>query len=94
MTYAPEQETAIAYWTRPQYIDVRGRVQIGVAAYALEGIEKVEFYFEDAEIVPKQLEGDLTFDGKVDVDDLNYILSNWDTTGPIDLVRVLGNWVQ
>ena len=94
MTYAPEQETAIAYWTRPQYIDVRGRVQIGVAAYALEGIEKVEFYFEDAEIVPKQLEGDLTFDGKVDVDDLNYILSNWDTTGPIDLVRVLGNWGQ
>lgn len=93
MTYTPENEMAIAYWTRPQYFDARGRVKIGVAAYALEGIEKVEFYFEDAEtIIPTQLEGDFTMDGKVNVDDLNYVLANWGIMGPTDLVRALGNW--
>jgi hypothetical protein len=90
MSYAPENETAIAYWTRPQYLDVRGRMNVGVAAYALEGIEKVEFYLEGD--VPTQLEGDFTLDGEVNIDDLNYILENWNTTGPRDLCRVLGNW--
>ena len=90
MSYAPENETAIAYWTRPQYVDVRGTVNIGIAAYALEGIEKVEFYLEgDA---PIQLDGDFTLDGKVDVNDLQYILDNWNDTGPRQLCQVLGNW--
>ena len=92
MSYTPENETAIAYWTRPQYIDISGKMNIGVAAYALEGIEKVEFYLQDANKIPDQLEGDFTMDGKVNVDDLNYILANWGTHGPRDLVRVLGNW--
>ena len=43
MAYTPQDETAIAYWTRPQYIDVSNKTKIGVAAYALEGIEKVEW---------------------------------------------------
>ena len=90
MSYAPENETAMAYWTRPQYLDVRGRMKIGVAAYALEGIEKVEFYLEGD--VPVQLDGDFTLDGRVDIDDLNYILENWNTTGPRQLCQVLGNW--
>ena len=90
MTYTPENETAIAYWTRPQYLDVRGTMKIGVAAYALEGIDKVEFYLEgDA---PTQLDGDFTLDGVVNFDDLQYILDNWQNTGPRDLLRVLGNW--
>ena len=90
MSYSPQNETAIAYWTRPQYLDVRGRMKIGVAAYALEGIEKVEFYLEGD--VPVQLDGDFTLDGRVDIDDLNYILENWNTTGPRELCQVLGNW--
>jgi len=91
-TYKPENETAIAYWTRPQYIDVSGKTKIGVAAYALEGIEKVEFYLQDADKIPTQLSGDFNLDGKVNVDDLNYILANWGTVGPRDLVKVLSNW--
>ena len=87
MSYSPENETAIAYWTRPQYLDVRGRMKIGVAAYALEGIEKVEFYLEGD--VPVQLDGDFTLDGEVNIDDLNYILENWESTGPRQLVRYL-----
>ena len=90
MSYAPENETAIAYWTRPQYIDVRGTVNIGVAAYALEGIDKVEFYLEGG--ASTQLDGDFTLDGKVDVNDLHYILDNWNDTGPRDLLEVLSNW--
>ena len=92
MTYTPENETAIAYWTRPQYIDVSGKTNIGVAAYALEGIEKVEFYLQDADRIPTQLSGDFNLDGEVNVDDLNYILANWGTVGPTDLVKVLSNW--
>jgi len=92
MAYSPENETAIAYWTRPQYIDVSGKTNIGVAAYALEGIEKVEFYLQDADKIPTQLSGDFNLDGEVNVDDLNYILANWGTVGPTDLVKVLGNW--
>jgi hypothetical protein len=91
-TYKPENETAIAYWTRPQYIDVSGKTNIGVAAYALEGIEKVEFYLHDAEKIPTQLSGDFNLDGKVNVEDLNYILANWGTVGPRDLIKVLSNW--
>ena len=91
-TYKPENETAIAYWTRPQYIDVSGKTKIGVAAYALEGIEKVEFYLQDADKIPTQLSGDFNLDGKVNVRDLNYILANWGTVGPRDLVKVLSNW--
>jgi len=92
MSYTPENEKAIAYWTRPQYLDVRGKIKIGVAAYALEGIEKVEFYFEDATVIPTELEGDFTGDGKVNYEDLMYILNNWEEHGPTDLVKVLGNW--
>ena len=92
MSYTPENEQAIAYWTRPQYIDVSGKTNIGVAAYALEGIEKVEFYLQDADKIPTQLSGDFNLDGKVNVDDLNYILSNWGTVGPRDLIKVLSNW--
>jgi hypothetical protein len=92
MSYTPENETAIAYWTRPQYITINGKMNIGVAAHALEGIEKVEFYLQDADKIPTQLSGDFNLDGKVNVDDLNYILSNWGTVGPADLVKVLGNW--
>ena len=92
MTYTPENETAIAYWTRPQYIDVSGKTKIGVAAYALEGIEKVEFYLHDADKIPTQLSGDFNLDGEVNVDDLNYILANWGTVGPRDLIKVLSNW--
>ena len=92
MSYTPENETAIAYWTRPQYIDVSGKTKIGVAAYALEGIEKVEFYLHDAEKIPTQLSGDFNLDGEVNVDDLNYILANWGTVGPKDLIKVLSNW--
>ena len=91
-TYKPENETAIAYWTRPQYIDVNGKTNIGVAAYALEGIEKVEFYLQDADKIPTQLSGDFNLDGKVNVEDLNYILANWGTVGPRDLIKVLSNW--
>ena len=36
MSYTPENETAIAYWTRPQFITVSGKTNIGVAAYALD----------------------------------------------------------
>jgi hypothetical protein len=90
--YSPEQETAIAYWTRPQYCDVSGKVKIGVAAYALEGIKKVEFFVDSTEGQPLTLDGDFTLDGKVDGEDLNYILSNWELTGPKDLLAVLGNW--
>ena len=92
MSYTPENETAIAYWTRPQFITVSGKTNIGVAAYALEGIEKVEFYLQDADKIPTQLSGDFNLDGKVNVDDLNYILSNWGTVGPRDLIKVLSNW--
>ena len=92
MTYKPENETAIAYWTRPQYIGVSGKTNIGVAAYALEGIEKVEFYLQDADKIPTQLSGDFNLDGTVNVGDLNYILSNWGMVGPRDLVKVLSNW--
>ena len=92
MSYTPENETAIAYWTRPQDIDVSGKTNIGVAAYALEGIEKVEFYLQDADKIPTQLSGDFNLDGKVNVDDLNYILANWGTVGARDLIKVLSNW--
>ena len=92
MTYKPENETAIAYWTRTQYIGVSGKTNIGVAAYALEGIEKVEFYLQDADKIPTQLSGDFNLDGTVNVGDLNYILSNWGMVGPRDLVKVLSNW--
>ena len=92
MSYTPENETAIAYWTRPQYIEVSGKTKIGVAAYALEGIEKVEFYLQDADKIPTQLSGDFNLDGKVNVEDLNYILANWGTVGPRDLIKVLSNW--
>ena len=43
-TYAPGNESAIAAWILPQYEDATDTITVGLAAYHLTGIDRVEYY--------------------------------------------------
>ncbi len=89
-TYTPATESAIAQFTSPApYSDATGSVLLGVQAYHLGGIDRVEYFVEGGTALSWDLNGDNVVDGA----DLVLLLENWGTpyTGT-DLSALQGEW--
>ena len=83
--YQPETARAIAQWINPQFVDATGAIKVGLAAYHLEGIDRVEFYAGD------YLYGDLNGDGNIDGLDLSLLMGSPNYDG-YKLTELMGNW--
>ena len=86
--YTPHEEPPIAYFDVVPQQDVVGVFDMGVVAYHLEGIDRVEYT-----IRREGYEGDFNKDGTVDAEDISALFSNWDPNmGGKALTRTLGHW--
>ncbi len=86
--YTPHEEPPIAYFDVVPQQDVVGVFDMGVVAYHLEGIDRVEYT-----IRREGIEGDFNKDGTVDAEDITVLFSNWNpNVGGKTLTRLLGSW--
>ena len=88
LPYTPSEEPPIAYFDVVPQQDVVGRFDMGVVAYHLEGVDRVEYT-----IHREGFEGDFNRDGTVNGDDITVLFSKWDSRfGGKALAKLLGAW--
>jgi len=86
--YSPHEEPPMAYFDVVPQQDVTGRFDMGVIAYHLEGVDRVEYT-----IHREGFEGDFNRDGTVSAEDLSILFSKWDSRfGGQALAKLLGAW--
>ena len=88
--YTPETEPPMAYFDVVPQQDVSGVFEMGVVAYHLEGIDRVEFT-----ITRQGYVGDWNHDEIVDGEDLSVLLRQWGSgVGGREISHLLGAWGQ
>tara|TARA_Y100001937_G_scaffold60614_1_gene82974 strand:+ start:10544 stop:12385 length:1842 start_codon:yes stop_codon:yes gene_type:complete len=86
--YTPETEPPMAYFDVVPQQDVTGVFNVGVVAYHLEDVDRVQFT-----ITREGYIGDWNADETVDGDDLSILLERWRAgVEGRDLARLLGAW--
>ena len=85
--YSPHEEPPIAYFDVVPQQDVTGVFEMGVIAYHLEGVDRVEYT-----IHREGFEGDFNKDGTVDGEDISVLFQNWYPDGGKALSRILAHW--
>jgi hypothetical protein len=85
--YSPHEEPPIAYFDVVPQQDVTGVFNMGVVAYHLEGVDRVEYT-----IHREGFEGDFNKDGMVDGEDISILFQNWHSDGGKTLARLLAYW--
>ena len=89
-TYTPETEPPMAYFDVVPQQDVTGVFEVGVVAYHLEGMDRVEFT-----ITREGYIGDWNHDEIVDGEDLSVLLERWGSgVGGREITHLLGAWGQ
>ena len=88
--YTPHEEPPIAYFDVVPQQYVTGVFNMGVVAYHLEGVDRVEYTIHREGFV-----GDWNHDGITDGLDLGILIERWNQgVGGKDLGRLLGAWGQ
>ena len=88
--YTPEEEPPMAYFDVVPQQDVSGVFELGVVAYHLEEIDRVEYT-----VVREGFVGDWNHDGTTDGKDLGVLIERWGQgVDGADLGRLLGAWGQ
>ena len=88
LDYTPNEEPPIAYFDVVPQQDIEGIFNMGVVAYHLEGIDRVEYTIHRDGFV-----GDWNRDGTVNGEDLGILFDNWGNgVDGKDLGRMFSAW--